>query len=157
MSSSFSRTRPRKLFRRSKSRPTRKLILERLEDRLVLSETSAPVILQYFEGSDKTIEKRAADLFNAGYGGIYLPPPGRADSGNQSVGYDVYNRFDLGSPGDPTLYGTETGLKSLVNAVHQAGASAYIDLVWNHDGFSDQNTPGFAASGGYPGFLLSVS
>jgi alpha-amylase len=132
-----------------------RLLLERLEDRIV-PDVSAPALLQYFEGSYNTIEQRAADVFDAGYGAVYLPPPGRADSGNQSVGYDVYNRFDLGSPGDPTLYGTETGLKTLVDALHQTGANVYSDLVWNHDGFSDQDTPGFAASGGYPGFALSL-
>jgi hypothetical protein len=118
--------------------------------------------LQYFEGSDATIERRAADIFNAGYGSVYLPPPGRADSGNQSVGYDVYNRFDLGSAGNPTLYGTETGLKTLVQAIHQFGGSVYSDLVWNQNGFRDQSsTDGqghtFADAGGYPGFLLTAS
>jgi glycosidase len=130
--------------------------VETLEDRVVL-DVSAPPILQYDESSFATIEKRVADIFNAGYGVIFTPPPGRADSGNQSVGYDVYNRFDLGSPGNPTLYGTEEGLKTLVAALHQAGTSYYSDLVWNHDGFSDLNTPGFAASGGYPGFALSLT
>jgi alpha-amylase len=143
----FTPDRPRKHSHR--------LSLEQLEQRLVL-DVSAPVILQYFEGSDATIERRTADIFNAGYGAVYLPPPGRADSGNQSVGYDVYNRFDLGGPGNPTLYGTETGLKATVAALHQAGANAYIDLVWNHDGFSNLGTPGFAAAGGYPGFALTL-
>lgn len=113
--------------------------------------------MQWFEGSYNTIEQRAPDIFAAGYGAVLTPPPGRADSGNQSVGYDVYNRFDLGGPGDPTLYGTETGINAMVAAIHQTGASYYSDLVWNHDGFEDQNTPGFAASGGYPGFVLSTS
>jgi alpha-amylase len=88
---------------------------------------------------------------------VLTPPLGPADSGNQSVGYDVYNRFDLGTAGDPTLYGTEEGLRSLVAAIHQTGASFYSDLVWNHDGFSDLGTPGFAASGGYPGFALTLA
>ncbi|HEY0008576.1 MAG TPA: hypothetical protein VGB55_07625, partial [Tepidisphaeraceae bacterium] len=66
-------------------------------------DVSAPAILQWFEGSYKTIENRMADVFAAGYGAVWTPPPGRADSGNQSVGYDVYDRFDLGSAGNPTL------------------------------------------------------
>ena len=77
-------------------------------------DSSAPAILQWFEASYTTIEKRTPDLFLAGYGAAYLPPPGRADSGNQSVGYDVYDRFDLGRGGNPTLYGTERGLKATV-------------------------------------------
>ncbi len=119
-------------------------------------DVSAPVILQYFEGSYATIEKRMADIFAAGYGSVYLPPPGRAESGDQSVGYDQYDRFDLGSPGRPTLYGTETGLKAMVGAMHQIGGSAYVDVVWNHSGFADMGTAGFAASGGYPGLALTL-
>jgi glycosidase len=152
----FTRLRPRRPRPGAHSFRRPALRAEALEARLV-PDTSAPVTLQYFEGSYNTIEQRAADIFKAGYGAVYLPPPGRADSGNQSVGYDVYNRFDLGSPGNPTLYGTETGLKSLVNALHQTGASVYSDLVWNHDGFSNLGTSGFAAAGGYPGFALTLS
>src|SRR5574340_1498886 len=58
-------------------------------------DVSAPVILQYFESTYGVIEQRAPDVFKAGYGAIYTPPPGRADSGNVSVGYAQYDRFDL--------------------------------------------------------------
>ena len=135
---------------------SRQFSVEMLEDRVLL-DVSAPPILQYDEGTYATIEQRVPDIFNAGYGAVLTPPPGRADSGNQSVGYDVYNRFDLGSPGNPTLYGTEEGLKALVSAIHTAGDGYYSDLVWNHDGFSQWSTPGFAASGGYPGFVLNLT
>src|SRR5262245_26120415 len=69
-------------------------------------DQSAPAILQMFEATYKTMEKRAPDMFMAGYGAIWTPPPGRADQGNLSVGYDVYDRFDLGSAGNYTLYGS---------------------------------------------------
>ena len=119
-------------------------------------QVSPPVILQDFESTWQTITNRMPDIFSAGYGGIYTPPPGRAESGNQSVGYDVYDRFDLGSPGNPTLYGTATGLKTMVNAIHTMGGSSYIDLVWNQSGFADTGTSGFAAAGGYPGFAMTL-
>jgi alpha-amylase len=119
-------------------------------------DVSPPVILQDFESTWQTITNRMPDIFAAGYGGVYTPPPGRAESGNQSVGYDVYDRFDLGSAGNPTLYGTATGLKTMVNAIHQMGGSSYIDLVWNQSGFADTSTSGFAAAGGYPGFALTL-
>src|SRR5437762_1491375 len=79
-------------------------------------DVSAPAILQYFESTYGTIETRMPDAFATGYGSLYTPPPGRADSGDQSVGYDQYDRFDLGSPGKPTLYGTETGVRAAINA-----------------------------------------
>ena len=121
-------------------------------------EVSAPVILQDFESTWQTITSRTPDIFAAGYGGVYTPPPGRAQSGNQSVGYDVYDRFDLGSAGNPTLYGTATGLKTMVNAIHTMGGNSYIDLVWNQSGFADDSTSSgaFANAGGYPGFALTL-
>ncbi|WP_432799163.1 hypothetical protein [Poriferisphaera sp. WC338] len=117
-------------------------------------DTSAPVTLQYFEGNYNTINARASDIFMAGYGNIWLPPPGRAESGDQSVGYDQYDRFDLGSAGHETLYGTETGLKTLANTLDKTGTNLHIDLVWNHNGFSDRSNSDFVNSGGYPGFWL---
>jgi len=117
-------------------------------------DVSAPVILQYFESTYRTIEKRAPDIFNAGYGAIYTPPPGRADQGNFSVGYDPYDRFDLGKSGNPTLYGTQAGLKTLVGEIHKFG-DHYIDFVINHNGYSNLGTPGFLQAGGYPGMFLA--
>jgi len=111
-------------------------------------------ILQWFDSTYATQEKRTADLFMAGYGAVWMPPTGRADSGNFSVGYDVYDRFDLGSPGNPTLYGTETGLKQTISTFHRAGLAAHADIILNHNGFSDASTDGFLEAGGYPGFLL---
>lgn len=124
-------------------------------------DTSPPPILQYFESGYNTISSRMPDIFQAGYGIIYTPPPSRADSGNSSVGYDPYDRFDLGSPGNPTLYGTQTGLQTLVNNTHTAGMSLYVDLVLGHDGFSDLssvdgNGNSFYNAGGYPGMNISL-
>jgi len=115
--------------------------------------SSAPT-LQWFETPYDVMHNRMPDVFMAGYGSIYTPPPGRADSGDQSAGYDVFDRFDLGSPGDPTLYGTETGLKAVADSVHRMGGELQIDAVINHNGFSDKSTDGFLEAGGYPGFVM---
>lgn len=120
-------------------------------------DVSQPVVLQYFESTYQTLEYRMADVHAAGYGRVYTPPPGRADSGNLSVGYDVYDRFDLGGPSNSTLYGTETGLKTVIKQAQRAGLMYGLDLVWNHNGFSDAGTAGgsFNQAGGYPGFVLT--
>ena len=125
---------------------------------------SPPAILQWFEASYNTMENRAPDMFLAGYGAAYTPPPGRADISNFSVGYDVYDRFDLGKPGNPTLYGTEAGLKQFANVLHRFDGRLQIDAVLNHNGYSendyaDRNNPNsqyylFRQAGGYPGFTL---
>lgn len=128
---------------------------------LPAQDSSPPPILQIFEARWDTIEDRMADIFEVGYGRLWLPPPARADSGNQSVGYDVYDRFDLGKPGNETLYGTELGLKTVVRSAHSAGLLVNTDFIPNHNGFSDSSTfdPGngvsFEQAGGYPGFILS--
>jgi len=124
-------------------------------------DTSAPVILQYFESSYQTIEERSADVFKAGYGIMFTPPPGRADTGNQSVGYDQYDRFDLGGPSNYTLYGSETGFKTVIKVIQTAGIDYYIDLVLNHDGYSDLTTVDgngntFYNAGGYPGMCITL-
>ncbi len=120
------------------------------------ADASAPAILQWFDSTYGTQERRVADLFKAGYGSTWIPPTGRADSGNQSVGYDVLDRFDLGSTNNETLYGTETGLRKFASAMHRAGGDVIADLVWNHNGFSTSGNAGFASAGGYPGFVLSA-
>ncbi|MGD9634827.1 MAG: hypothetical protein AB7G28_07690 [Pirellulales bacterium] len=117
---------------------------------------SSPAILQMFEARWDTIEDRMADIFEVGYGQMWLPPPQRADSGANSVGYDVYDRFDLGKPRSETLYGTETSLKASIAGAHDASVRMYTDFVPNHNGFRNANTSGFANQGGYPGFVLSA-
>lgn len=124
-------------------------------------DVSPPPILQYFESKYDTISSRMPDIFKVGYGIVYTPPPARSDSGNSSVGYDPYDRFDLGSPGNPTTYGTQTGLQTLVGNTHTAGMSLYVDLVLGHNGFSDLGSVdgqghSFYNAGGYPGFNISL-
>lgn len=122
-------------------------------------DVSQPAILQWFEASYDTMERRSADMFMAGYGAVWTPPPGRADLSNSSVGYDVYDRFDLGRPGLTTLYGTETGIKQFANVLHRFDGRLHIDAVLNHNAYSDNDyvNPQFTSfqqAGGYPGFVL---
>jgi alpha-amylase len=121
---------------------------------------SAPATLQIFDTTWQNIERRAPDIFMAGYGAMWTPPPGRADLGNFSVGYDVYDRFDLGSAGNSTLYGTETGYKRMIREMRRIGVSTYSDLILNHNGYSGtgsaQSRSDFAAAGAYPGFVIST-
>src|SRR5213592_1634065 len=77
------------------------------------ADVSAPVILQWFESNWQTMQKRTPDLFMAGYGALWTPPPGRAlyDDQGGGIGYNLYDRFDMGKAGDRTLYGTENGYR----------------------------------------------
>lgn len=116
----------------------------------------ADVILQYFESRYETIERRLPDVFMAGYDALWIPPTSRADTGNFSVGYDLFDRFDLGNAFGPTLYGTEQGLRQMIDTAHRAGVLVFPDIVLNHNGFRDLGTPGFVDAGDYPGLVVTL-
>ena len=92
-----------------------------------------------FEATWRTMENRTR-IFSKPAMADSGRRPHRTDSGNQSVGYDVYDRFDLGSAGNPTLYGTQTGLQKTIAEMHKIGTNVYLDMVWNHNGFSTTAT-----------------
>ncbi|MFM1905018.1 MAG: hypothetical protein RLZZ440_2918 [Planctomycetota bacterium] len=117
-------------------------------------DVSLPATLQYFESTYESQFVRTADIFLAGYGRVWIPPPGRASSGNGSVGYDPRDRFDLGTWDDRTLYGSESGLRLFAERFERTGGAVIADLVWNHNGFQYDDTSGFLAAGGYPGMVL---
>ncbi len=116
---------------------------------------STPVsILQYFEAEWDTIRHRMPDVFMAGYESLWLPPPQKGAGGTSSIGYDLFDRFDLGSNASPTRYGTESSFRLMVEEAHAASVQIYVDWLMNHNASWDNNTPGFLAQGGYPGFVL---
>ena len=115
----------------------------------------AEVILQYFNTSWNEITKRMPELAEAGYSALWLPPPFKAGS-QYSVGFDTFDRFDIGTKdqqgGVSTRYGTGDDLKNLVETAHRFGLRVYFDNVMAHNGGSipgyDENTsiycqPGF--------------
>jgi len=108
-------------------------------------------ILQYFESPYAETIDRIADVFMAGYGALWLPPVGKAEGG-QSVGYDVFDRFQLHG----TFYGNGDELKRLVDEAHRAGLRVWADIVLNHNAFSNFATPGFVDAGDYPGFAVTL-
>ncbi len=113
-----------------------------------------PVFLQWFETRWSTIEHKTPDFFMAGYESVWLPPPSRA-ADNTSPGYDVFDRFDLGSPGNETAYGTQEQIRAMVDEFHQSSSLVYFDIIMNHDS-GRNNSNDFYNAGGYPGFALRI-
>ena len=118
------------------------------------------VILQIFETEWDDIERRTPDIFLAGYGAAWLPPPSKA-SDAFSVGFDVFDRFNLGKPplSDSTsdrartAYGTEATFGAMVRELRRADIHVYIDAVLNHN--SGRTTSDFfLAEGGWPGMWI---
>lgn len=126
---------------------------------------SDPVMLQYFEAEWETMQYRMPDVFMAGYDGVWLPPPQRAASGTNGIGYDLFDRFDLGSESYPTRYGSESGFRLMVEEYHKANCRVFVDWLMNHNAAWDNASSGdpflnngqdFIENGGYPGFALEL-
>ena len=120
------------------------------------SSLRAEAMLQYFNTSWNEITAKMPELAEAGYDSIWVPPPTKA-GGGLSIGYDLFDPFDLGSKDQrgsvSTLYGTEADLLRMVETAHRFGIRIYLDNVMNHRGF---DVPGYNASTPidiYPGML----
>ena len=118
--------------------------------------TKAEVLLQYFNASWNEIAEKVPELAEAGYTGIWLPPPAKANGG-YSVGYDLYDPFDIGSTSlrgtYSTRYGTEAELHNLVDLLHRFGIRVYFDNIMNHRAY---DIPGYNEStpvNVYPGMV----
>lgn len=109
-----------------------------------------PTMLQWFELGWRDMEHRMPDFFLAGYGSVWVPPVSKANA-QGSAGYDLFDRFDLGSPGSETAYGTLSDFQAAIDAFHDANATVYVDLIMNHNSFR-RTDQGFHDDGGYPGF-----
>ena len=108
----------------------------------------AETMLQYFNTSWAEITAKMPELAEAGYTSLWLPPPTKG-SGGLSVGYDMWDPFDLGSKNQRnsvrTRYGTEAELIRLVETAHRFGIRVYFDNIMNHRAFDvpgyNENTP----------------
>jgi len=83
------------------------------------------------------------ELAEAGYTSLWLPPPTKG-SGGLSVGYDLWDPYDLGSKDQKgsvrTRYGTEAELLQMMEVAHRFGLRVYFDNIMNHRAF---DVPGY--------------
>jgi glycosidase len=116
---------------------------------MILSSVArAETMLQYFNTSWAEITNKMPELAEAGYSSLWLPPPTKG-SGGLSVGYDMWDPYDLGSLNQRnsvrTRYGTEAELIRLVETAHRFGIRVYFDNIMNHRAFDvpgfNENTP----------------
>ena len=115
-------------------------------------DESPPPILQWFESSYRTMEERDPDLFMAGYGFVWVPPPFRADHRRPERRLRRVRplRSRTARPADALRHrdGPPAARHDRCTA---PAVDLHVDFVMNHNGFSNLATPGFAAAGGYPG------
>ncbi|MBR4189638.1 MAG: hypothetical protein IKQ55_06720 [Kiritimatiellae bacterium] len=113
-----------------------------------LPSARAEAILQCFNLSHNEIAARIPEIAEAGYSALWIPPPTKANGG-MSVGYDLYDPFDIGSTDlrgqYPTRYGTKADLLNLIDVAHRFGMRVYFDNVMNHRAYDvpgyNENTP----------------
>ena len=106
------------------------------------------IMIQYFHwytpGNTlwKEAKKQAPWLAKIGISSIWLPPAYKATGGGYSVGYDVYDLYDLGEFDQkgtiPTRYGTKREYKAAVKALQANGIQVIVDIVLNHMGGGDE-------------------
>lgn len=105
------------------------------------------VMMQSFEwdtdGSGdfyKKLSKNAKKLKEAGIDALWLPPACKG-SGDNDVGYGIYDLWDLGEFDQKgtvrTKYGTKDELIKAIEDLHEAGIKCYADVVLNHKGSAD--------------------
>lgn len=82
------------------------------------------------------LAKLAPRLRDLGFDGIWVPSPCKGDAGTNSMGYDIYDHYDLGDKYQkgttPTRFGDKDSLLRLVAVAHANGLDVYPDIVLNH-------------------------
>jgi len=106
-------------------------------------------ILQFFhwyyphDGSLwKKLKDEASRLVELGVTAVWLPPAYKGTNGTYSIGYDVYDLYDLGEfdqkNSTRTKYGTKEEYIEAIHAAQKAGLNIYVDIVLNHMGGADE-------------------
>jgi alpha-amylase len=94
------------------------------------------------------LAKLAPRLRDMGFDGIWVPPPSKGNAGANSMGYDVFDPYDLGDKDQKgtvsTRFGSKDSLLRLIAVAHANGLEVYPDIVLNHviGGELDPDAPG---------------
>jgi alpha-amylase len=94
------------------------------------------------------LAKLAPRLRELGFDGMWIPSPAKGDAGGNSMGYDIFDHYDLGDKDQKgtvaTRFGSKDSLLRLVAVAHANGLEVYPDIVLNHvsGGEADPQAPG---------------
>lgn len=84
----------------------------------------------------RRVAARAGDLARAGIDMIWLPPAYKGAGADKSVGYDVYDKYDLGEFDQrgsvKTKYGSKEEYLDCIKACQAAGLEVISDIVLDH-------------------------
>ena len=114
-------------------------------------------MLELFNVKWADLTAKMPEIAEAGYDSLWVPNPAKGESGSYSVGYDLFDPFDLGDKNQrgtiATQWGTKAQLLQMVQTAHRFGIRVYFDNVMNHRAFT---VPGYNAStptNYYPGLV----
>ena len=86
--------------------------------------------------------REAVYLSRLGITCAWLPPPCKGGTGAVSVGYDVYDLFDLGEFDQKgvvaTKYGTRQQFLDAIQKAHENSIQVIVDTALNHKAHGDQ-------------------
>ena len=90
----------------------------------------------------KDVAEKAEYLAQLGITMAWLPPAYKGNSGENSVGYDPYDLFDLGEFDQKgsvsTKYGTKAQYENAIKQLNDHGIGAIVDIVLNHKAGGDE-------------------
>lgn len=82
------------------------------------------------------LKRNAEKLKRIGIDMVWLPPAYKGNGGANTVGYDVYDKYDLGEFDQKgsvrTKYGTKDEYLDLIETLHDNNVSVLADIVLNH-------------------------
>src|SRR5947209_8599005 len=88
------------------------------------------------------VKEEAPRLAALGINALWLPPAYKGTQGEHSIGYDLYDLYDLGEfdikGSVRTKYGTKAEYLEAINALHKEKIQVYVDIVLNHLGGGDE-------------------
>jgi alpha-amylase len=86
------------------------------------------------------IKAKVPLLKKAGFTALWLPPASKASS-KPSMGYNIYDYFDLGEFDQKgnvrTWFGSKEELIELIKVAHENQLNVYADVILNHNGAAD--------------------
>jgi alpha-amylase len=94
------------------------------------------------------LAKLAPRIRSLGFDGIWIPSPAKGNAGSSSMGYDIFDHYDLGDKDQKgtvaTRFGDKDSLLRLIAVAHANGLDVYPDIVLNQvmGGETEADAPG---------------
>ncbi|MGD8779793.1 MAG: alpha-amylase family glycosyl hydrolase [Ignavibacteria bacterium] len=96
-----------------------------------------PVDAANFNGSWwDTLASKANSLSEAGFTGMWVPPPSKGNWGITDMGYGLFDHYDLGNYNQKgtteTRFGSRSELEAMIDSMHNNDIEVYADIILNH-------------------------